>query len=58
MDVKDLAKDAGPDRELKSQNIPDNLQHDFDKNEICKKCGAESFTKGVLCTGKKLPKDD
>lgn len=48
---EDLVKGAGPNREYILAVVPANLQHDFDKYDLCKKCGALSFTKGKLCTG-------
>lgn len=52
--MEDLAKDSGPGRDYLPDNTPENLQHDFNKKDICKKCGAESYTKGKLCIGKVL----
>lgn len=49
----DDIKDAGPIRERIPDMTPKDLQHDFDKKDICKRCGALWFTKGNLCTGKK-----
>lgn len=51
--MEDTAKDAGPIRPLHPNPIPPDYEHDFDKKNICKRCGAFSYTKGYMCTGKK-----
>lgn len=47
-----ITKTAGPDRQPHPDTTPLDYKHNFNKKEICKRCGALGFTKGNLCTGK------
>lgn len=52
-EIKIPAESIGPNRPMNSDTTPRNYQHKFDKKDICKRCGAEGWTKGNLCTGEK-----